>query len=307
MRGLLYGVLLSVALAAGPALAQPGDGPGRSRSFEARSDRIGETSRAEWRARHLNGNVGGGRFVDRSRTAAPGIVHSPVAPHVSGVAGDGMRTGWRSGRREAWRESHGPAGVADLRRHPARDHPRGAATDWRRDGDWRNRDWRDRDWRRERDWRDRNWRDHDGRRDNDRWERERLRDRRDWRDRRPLGVRVYPRASYYGIQPSWSDYGRRWDHGFGFGYGWGVARAPYWSGWDGDGWDRATDWLRRDPSLRQWVMLNFDRDRNGFLDRWEAQLANQAFERVADRNGNGRISTGEYREALASLRYDRTF
>lgn len=261
-----------------------------------RGERAGrDRSAGNWRGgdrQRMDGGVPGGvGGVDQSAGGAP-VIRTPDAGRMRGFdprTRNTLPTYSERDRREASRNDR--ARWAD-RNDARRDDRWDARRDDRRDGRWDGR--RDDRWDdRQDDRRDGRW---DNRRD-DRW------DRRD--DRRYVYVTPSPfgASRYYG----WNDHGRRWNDGFGFGYGWGVAREPYWSGWSGDGWGYTLDWLRSDYSLRNWVMLNFDRDRNGYLDRWEGQWANQAFAQLADRNRNGSISRSEYRDALRALRYDRSF
>lgn len=60
----------------------------------------------------------------------------------------------------------------------------------------------------------------------------------------------------------------------------------------GGGWAQL-DYGLRDRPLRGWVMRRFDTNRDGFLTRAEAYRAERAFERVADRNGDGRLTPRE--------------
>ena len=64
----------------------------------------------------------------------------------------------------------------------------------------------------------------------------------------------------------------------------------------GGGWAYLNYGLRDRP-LRDWVMRRFDYDRDGQLTRAEAFRAERTFERIADRDGNGRVSP---REALVA-------
>lgn len=57
----------------------------------------------------------------------------------------------------------------------------------------------------------------------------------------------------------------------------------------------------RDPELRRWVIRSFDENRDGCIAQAEADQANVAFFRHADRNRDRRISVTEYSAARVRL------
>lgn len=53
-----------------------------------------------------------------------------------------------------------------------------------------------------------------------------------------------------------------------------------------------SDWV-----LMNWALKYFDSDHDYLLDPDEAQAAAEAFRKIADTNGDGRVTTEEYRAA----------
>ena len=74
---------------------------------------------------------------------------------------------------------------------------------------------------------------------------------------------------------------------YGYAYGYGV---------------RAEDLVRSDPIIARWALVGFDRDRSGYLGPNETEDAARELRRLADLNGDRRISDREYRYALDRLR-----
>lgn len=60
---------------------------------------------------------------------------------------------------------------------------------------------------------------------------------------------------------------------------------------------RANDLFERDAILREWAVRKFDSNRDGWLTLYEAQPALGAFRQIADGDGDGRVTTAEYRRA----------
>ena len=60
---------------------------------------------------------------------------------------------------------------------------------------------------------------------------------------------------------------------------------------------RANDLFERDAILREWAVRQFDSNRDGWLTLYEAQPALGAFRQIADGDGDGRVTTAEYRRA----------
>ena len=56
------------------------------------------------------------------------------------------------------------------------------------------------------------------------------------------------------------------------------------------------DWV-----LMNWALKYYDANGDILLDRGEAQAAADAFRRLADTNGDGRVTPQEYREARAFI------
>jgi hypothetical protein len=59
--------------------------------------------------------------------------------------------------------------------------------------------------------------------------------------------------------------------------------------------------FERDWVLMNWALKFYDRDRDILLEPSEAEAAAQAFRAMADANGDGRITTQEYRAARAFI------
>ena len=55
--------------------------------------------------------------------------------------------------------------------------------------------------------------------------------------------------------------------------------------------------LERDWVLMNWALKFYDADRDILLSPGEAQMAADAFRSMADANGDGRVTTQEYRAA----------
>ena len=55
--------------------------------------------------------------------------------------------------------------------------------------------------------------------------------------------------------------------------------------------------FERDWVLMNWALKFYDRDRDILLDAQEAQAAADEFRRMADTNGDGRVTPEEYRAA----------
>ena len=55
--------------------------------------------------------------------------------------------------------------------------------------------------------------------------------------------------------------------------------------------------LERDWVLMNWALKFYDADRDILLSPGEAQTAANAFRSIADANGDGRVTTDEYRAA----------
>lgn len=209
--------------------------------------------------------------------------------------GDG-RPNWRD------RDSNNDGRVDNRWRDRDRDGiPNGRDRDIDNDGrpNWRDRD-RDgipnhRDWDRDGDGKP-NWRD--GNKRHDPW--------RYWHRPRPSYVIVRPSPSYR-YHPYWWGsslflFDDRYDR---YGYDYGAYYRPgygFYGAQLGSGWATLYPWLRQDPAARHWVMWNFDDNRNGRLGKDEARDANRAFDRLADRNRDGRISDREVRWAIDELR-----
>lgn len=60
---------------------------------------------------------------------------------------------------------------------------------------------------------------------------------------------------------------------------------------------RANDLFDRDLTLKSWALRHYDRNADGWLTLYEAQPAIRAFKDIADGDGDGRITTTEYRRA----------
>jgi hypothetical protein len=59
--------------------------------------------------------------------------------------------------------------------------------------------------------------------------------------------------------------------------------------------------FERDWVLMNWALKFYDRDRDILLDESETQAAAEAFRRIADGNGDGRVTPQEYRDARAFI------
>jgi hypothetical protein len=59
--------------------------------------------------------------------------------------------------------------------------------------------------------------------------------------------------------------------------------------------------FERDWVLMNWALKFYDRDRNILLDPGEAQAAAIEFRKLADADGDGRVTTQEYRAARAFI------
>ena len=59
--------------------------------------------------------------------------------------------------------------------------------------------------------------------------------------------------------------------------------------------------FQRDWVLMNWALKFYDRDRNILLDAGEAQAAANEFRKLADADGDGRVTTQEYRAARAFI------
>ena len=59
--------------------------------------------------------------------------------------------------------------------------------------------------------------------------------------------------------------------------------------------------FERDWVLMNWALKYFDTNRDVLLEPNEAQAAADAFRRMADADGDGRVTTAEYRQARAFI------
>ena len=59
--------------------------------------------------------------------------------------------------------------------------------------------------------------------------------------------------------------------------------------------------FEKDWVLMNWALKFYDRDRDILLSPAEAQAAAQAFRAMADSDGDGRVTTAEYRAARAFI------
>jgi hypothetical protein len=59
--------------------------------------------------------------------------------------------------------------------------------------------------------------------------------------------------------------------------------------------------FERDWVLMNWALKFYDRDHDILLSDAEAQLAAGDFRKIADTNGDGRVTRDEYRAARASI------
>ena len=60
---------------------------------------------------------------------------------------------------------------------------------------------------------------------------------------------------------------------------------------------RSSELFEQDWVLMNWALKHFDSDRDILLSPGEAQTAADAFRSMADANGDGRVTTDEYRAA----------
>lgn len=60
---------------------------------------------------------------------------------------------------------------------------------------------------------------------------------------------------------------------------------------------RAIELFERDDKLMRWALMNFDSDHDGYLSIFEADKAAREFKRIADADGDGRVTPEEYRRA----------
>jgi hypothetical protein len=63
----------------------------------------------------------------------------------------------------------------------------------------------------------------------------------------------------------------------------------------------ALDLFERDWVLMNWALKYYDSNRDILLEPDEAQAAADAFRKLADTNGDGRITPDEYRTARAAI------
>ena len=63
----------------------------------------------------------------------------------------------------------------------------------------------------------------------------------------------------------------------------------------------ARDLLERDWVLMNWALKFYDRDHDILLSNSEAQDAAAEFRKIADANGDGRVTPDEYRSARAFI------
>jgi len=59
--------------------------------------------------------------------------------------------------------------------------------------------------------------------------------------------------------------------------------------------------FERDWVLMNWALKYYDADRDVLLEPGEAQAAAEAFRRIADGDGDGRVTPQEYRDARAFI------
>ena len=60
---------------------------------------------------------------------------------------------------------------------------------------------------------------------------------------------------------------------------------------------RALELFERDSALMAWAVRRFDANRDGWLTLFEAQGAAREFRRIADGDGDGRVTPYEYGRA----------
>ena len=63
----------------------------------------------------------------------------------------------------------------------------------------------------------------------------------------------------------------------------------------------ATALFDRDPALNRWALAAFDANKDGWLTLYEAQSALGELKRLADSNGDGRVTVAEYEETKSFL------
>jgi hypothetical protein len=63
----------------------------------------------------------------------------------------------------------------------------------------------------------------------------------------------------------------------------------------------ATQLFERDWVLMNWALKFYDRDRDILLEPGEAQAAAAEFRKIADADGDGRVTPSEYRAARAFI------
>jgi hypothetical protein len=64
---------------------------------------------------------------------------------------------------------------------------------------------------------------------------------------------------------------------------------------------RVTEAFERDRVLKRWGLSFYDQDKDGRLSILEAGAATTAFKNIADKNGDGRITTQEFDSAREFL------
>ena len=63
----------------------------------------------------------------------------------------------------------------------------------------------------------------------------------------------------------------------------------------------AAELFEREPVLNSWALASFDSNRDGWLTLFEAQGALAEFKRLADTDGDGRVTVAEFTAAKAFL------
>ncbi|MDP9162920.1 MAG: hypothetical protein M3N06_02360 [Pseudomonadota bacterium] len=64
---------------------------------------------------------------------------------------------------------------------------------------------------------------------------------------------------------------------------------------------RIAELFDREPSLMKWALKRFDANGDGWLTTFEAQRAADGFRDLADADHDGRVTTAEYRDAVAFI------
>lgn len=64
---------------------------------------------------------------------------------------------------------------------------------------------------------------------------------------------------------------------------------------------RAIELFDREPPLKTWALKTHDANHDGWLTTFEAQAAADEFRTLADSDGDGHVTTTEYRAALAFI------